>query len=76
MQTAMAMSNILSKHEIAHAFIGGFAINLLGHTRETTDVDVEVDIAEGTLTRSPYCRNNGIIALFLGLLWDRTGYLQ
>jgi hypothetical protein len=47
-QAATAMSDILSEHEIAHAFIGGFAVNLLGHFRETADVDVEVDVAAAT----------------------------
>ena len=42
---ASTMSNILSQEEIAHAFIGGFAVQLLGHNRQTDDIDVEVDAA-------------------------------
>ena len=45
-QAATALSNILSSHKIAHAFIGGFAVNLLGYIRETVDVDVEVNVAD------------------------------
>ncbi len=39
-QAAKALSYILSKHEIGHAFIGGFALNLIGHSRGTTGIDV------------------------------------
>lgn len=42
-QAATALSTILKKHGIGHAFIGGFALNLLGHQRETEDIDVEID---------------------------------
>ena len=39
---AQAFSSILTEHNIEHAFIGGFALNLLGSNRETLDIDVEV----------------------------------
>ncbi|KAI5861125.1 hypothetical protein GGS23DRAFT_577127 [Durotheca rogersii] len=42
---ATAMSSILSEHQIAHAFIGGFAVATLGHSRATIDIDVEIDVA-------------------------------
>ncbi len=46
MQAAQALSNILLEQNIAHAFIGGFAVNTLGQNRSTADVDVEIDIAD------------------------------
>lgn len=45
MQAAQALSTILLEQNIAHAFIGGFAVNTLGHNRTTDDVDVEIDVA-------------------------------
>ncbi|KAG4262885.1 hypothetical protein FPRO03_10248 [Fusarium proliferatum] len=39
---AQAFSSILAEHNIEHAFIGGFALDLLGSYRETRDIDVEV----------------------------------
>lgn len=41
-EAAQAFSHILTDHNIDHAFIGGFALNLLGSNRETLDIDVEV----------------------------------
>lgn len=43
-QGAESMSAILTKHGVGHAVIGGFATNLLGHSRKTVDVDVEIDV--------------------------------
>ncbi len=45
-QAAKALSSILAEHGIGHAFIGGFAVNLLGNNRETADIDLEIDIAD------------------------------
>lgn len=39
---AQAFSRILTDNNVEHAFIGGFALNLLGNNRETLDIDVEV----------------------------------
>jgi len=41
---ADALSHILSSHNIAHAWIGGFALQALGATRNTTDIDIEIDV--------------------------------
>ncbi|KAF5642517.1 uncharacterized protein FTJAE_3674 [Fusarium tjaetaba] len=41
-EAAQAFSRILTDTNIEHAFIGGFALNLLGSNRETLDIDVEV----------------------------------
>lgn len=43
LQAATALSRILSVHDIPHAFIGGFAFNLLGTTRSTLDIDVIIE---------------------------------
>lgn len=43
MEAAAAFSGILTRHGVKHAFIGGFTLNLLGHDRETLDIDVEID---------------------------------
>jgi hypothetical protein len=43
-EAAAAMSRILQQHGIRHAYIGGYAVNTLGHKRNTADIDVEVDI--------------------------------
>ena len=51
MQAAQTLSDILSEHRIAHAFIGGFAVNVLGHNRVTTDVDVEIDVSDAAELR-------------------------
>lgn len=51
MQAAQALSDLLTEQEVAHAFIGGFAVNVLGHNRATTDVDVEIDVAEAAELR-------------------------
>ncbi|RKL41623.1 hypothetical protein BFJ72_g5515 [Fusarium proliferatum] len=39
---AQAFSRILTDNNVEHAFIGGFALNLLDSNRETLDIDVEV----------------------------------
>ncbi|KAF5602205.1 uncharacterized protein FSUBG_7880 [Fusarium subglutinans] len=41
-EAAQAFSRILTNHSIEHAFIGGFALNVLGSDSETVDIDVEV----------------------------------
>lgn len=43
---AAAMSSILTTHHIEHAFIGGFAVHILGSSRYTEDIDIEIDINE------------------------------
>ncbi|KAI9656987.1 MAG: hypothetical protein M1829_000360 [Trizodia sp. TS-e1964] len=43
---AIGLSDVLTSINIPHAFIGGFAVRLLGHIRETEDIDVEVDVAD------------------------------
>ncbi|UZP46397.1 hypothetical protein NXS19_014209 [Fusarium pseudograminearum] len=43
-EAAKAFSRILTEHNIEHAFIGGFALQMLGNVRETFDIDVEVDM--------------------------------
>ncbi|KAK3375738.1 hypothetical protein B0T24DRAFT_698218 [Lasiosphaeria ovina] len=45
LQAANALSAIPSEQGIDHAFIGGFAVNLLGCQRNTADIDVEIDFA-------------------------------
>ena len=55
-QAAQALSDIFIEHGIAHAFIGGFAVNVLGHNRSTEDVDIEVDIANPTELRDQITR--------------------
>lgn len=44
---ASVLASILTSHGINHAFIGGFAVRILGHRRETEDIDVELDILPG-----------------------------
>ena len=51
MQAAQTLSDIFSEHRIAHAFIGGFAVNVLGHNRVTRDVDVEIDVTNSAKLR-------------------------
>jgi hypothetical protein len=41
---AVAVSGTLTDNGIRHAFIGGFALQMLGHERDTLDIDVYVDI--------------------------------
>ncbi|KAM0362074.1 hypothetical protein ACHAP4_000804 [Fusarium culmorum] len=43
-EAAEAFSRILTEHNIEHAFIGRFALQMLGNVRETFDIDVEVDV--------------------------------
>jgi len=43
---AEAFTAVLTAAKVPHAFIGGFAVNMLGHHRYTGDVDVEVDAAD------------------------------
>ncbi|KAF5586359.1 hypothetical protein FPCIR_7969 [Fusarium pseudocircinatum] len=45
-EAAQAFSRILTEHNIEHAFIGGFALNVLGSNRETLDIDVEVALGD------------------------------
>lgn len=45
LEAAEALSSILRSHDIDHAVIGGFAVNLLGHHRSTQDIDVEINFA-------------------------------
>jgi len=48
-EAAKALSNVLFQHGIGHAFIGGFAVRLLGSTRPTEDIDVEIDASAAEL---------------------------
>ncbi|KAM0206382.1 hypothetical protein ACHAQI_008298 [Fusarium lateritium] len=43
-EAAQTLSLILTRHNIEHAFIGGFALNMLGSDRETCDIDVEIAV--------------------------------
>ncbi|KAK3401632.1 hypothetical protein B0T20DRAFT_389570 [Sordaria brevicollis] len=43
LQAATALTDILTRHNIPHAFIGGFAFNLLGTSRSTLDIDVIIE---------------------------------
>ncbi|KAK1834440.1 hypothetical protein QBC39DRAFT_301300 [Podospora conica] len=45
---AEAFSAVLATLNVRHAFIGGFAVNMLGHRRYTVDIDVlvEVEVAD------------------------------
>lgn len=38
-EAARAISNIFEEQGIKHAIIGGYALNLFGHNRNTIDVD-------------------------------------
>ena len=55
---ARAMSTILTAHHVQHAYIGGFAVATLGHTRSTEDIDVEVKMNDGeSLSRESIIRH-------------------
>ncbi|KAI6772957.1 hypothetical protein HG530_003915 [Fusarium avenaceum] len=43
-EAAYTLSMILNGNNVGHAYIGGFALNLLGSDRETTDIDVLIDV--------------------------------
>ncbi|KAI1376606.1 hypothetical protein F4677DRAFT_83437 [Hypoxylon crocopeplum] len=45
LEAAQALSDILGTNGIEHAIIGGFALRLLGHNRNTDNVDVEIDFS-------------------------------
>jgi hypothetical protein len=45
-QAAQSLSRILTRDGVDHAFIGGFAVKVLGSTRPTADIDVEVNVTE------------------------------
>lgn len=47
LEAGQALSQALSALGINHAFIGGFAVNLLGSQRSTDDIDVEFDTTDG-----------------------------
>ncbi|KAK1777350.1 hypothetical protein QBC45DRAFT_479303 [Copromyces sp. CBS 386.78] len=53
LQAATALSGILSRHNIPHAFIGGFAFNLLGTSRSTLDIDVIIEDSAFSPTPGP-----------------------
>src|SRR5580700_6999170 len=46
MQAARVLSRILTQQGINHAFIGGFAVNVLGSARPTEDVDVMINVTD------------------------------
>ncbi|KAK4225868.1 hypothetical protein QBC38DRAFT_546497 [Podospora fimiseda] len=56
LQAAEALSGILSNLGVNHAFIRGFAISLLGGTRATADIDIEIDAADMMDLRNCYSR--------------------
>jgi hypothetical protein len=45
-QAAQSLSRILTQDGVDHAFIGGFASKVLGSTRPTADIDVEINVTE------------------------------
>lgn len=49
---AESFSRILTKHNIDHAFIGGFALMLLDSQRKSIDIDIEVDVDDSSELRS------------------------
>ncbi|EFQ36248.1 hypothetical protein CGRA01v4_14970 [Colletotrichum graminicola] len=51
-QAAACVSRILGENQIEHAFIGGFALRMLGHERSTIDIDVEIGIDNAQEMRS------------------------
>ncbi|GKT92625.1 hypothetical protein Ct61P_10475 [Colletotrichum tofieldiae] len=51
-QAAALLSKILQENQIEHAFIGGFAVRMLGHERETLDIDVEIGVTNAQEMRS------------------------
>ncbi len=48
LQAAQALSSILKEHNFEFAFIGGFAVNLLGEKRSTEDIDAIVIVRNPT----------------------------
>jgi len=69
---SQALGQILSSLSIPYAFIGGFAVNLLGSQRTTDDIDVEVastnlvELSESIRDRDPAngkfsSRNNKLV---------------
>ena len=46
LEAAHALSRLLTQQGILHAFIGGFAIRLLGATRPTEDIDAIIDVGD------------------------------
>ncbi|KAF5560219.1 hypothetical protein FNAPI_4387 [Fusarium napiforme] len=54
-EAAQAFSRILTDNNIEHAFIGGFALNILGSNRETLDIDVEVAMDHAKPTELRFC---------------------
>lgn len=47
LEAGKTLSQALSGLGVTHAFIGGFAVNLLGSQRSTDDIDAEVDTTDG-----------------------------
>lgn len=43
-EAAYTLSMILNGNNVGHAYIGGFALNLLGSDRDTSDIDVLIDV--------------------------------
>ncbi|KAH6964545.1 hypothetical protein DER45DRAFT_610868 [Fusarium avenaceum] len=43
-EAAYTLSMILNGNHVGHAYIGGFALNLLGSDRDTSDIDVLIDV--------------------------------
>jgi hypothetical protein len=71
-QAACSFSLILTENRIKHAFIGGFAVRTLGHTRATDDVDVLVDVnnpaARGSLLHLVIAKDRRFSIIQLGKL--------
>lgn len=51
-EAACTLSIILNQNNVGHAYIGGFALNLLGSDRETSDIDVLIDVDCPSLIRT------------------------
>ncbi|OTA06540.1 hypothetical protein A9Z42_0072990 [Trichoderma parareesei] len=45
---ASALSAVLTNHHVEHAFIGGFAVQIIGSLRRTEDIDVQIGLTDGT----------------------------
>src|SRR5271156_3851161 len=46
LEAAHTLCGILTQQGILHAFIGGFAVGLLGSTRPTEDIDAMIDVGD------------------------------
>ncbi|KAF2395890.1 hypothetical protein EJ06DRAFT_534575 [Trichodelitschia bisporula] len=44
-EAAAAVSSVMQSKGVEHAYIGGFAVNLLGGERHTEDIDMQVNLS-------------------------------